>query len=218
MEKPSPADYRRHRSPGRPTARQAEQRNLELLDKALDLFLENGFERTTIAAITAAVGMAKRTVYAHYGNKETLLRTALERAIADWIVPVARLRDAETDDIETSLLAIGHILVANILSPSGIRLMRITNAESNRQPQIGDFTVRMGTGPTVEYLMDLFDRHLPGRFTDPKETKAMAYAFLHLVVGGPANIMAWGVQLTEAEIKLQTTTGVRLFLHGILHN
>ncbi len=45
------------RGPGRPT-----RTNAELLDKALDLFLENGFERTSIDAITAAAGMAKRTV------------------------------------------------------------------------------------------------------------------------------------------------------------
>ena len=38
------------RGPGRPSLT-----NEQLLHKALDLFLENGFERTTIDAITAAV-------------------------------------------------------------------------------------------------------------------------------------------------------------------
>ncbi len=217
MEKPKPADYRRHRSPGRPTRKQAEARNDELLDKALDLFLENGFERTTIEAITAAVGMAKRTVYARYGDKETLFRTALQRAIADWIVPIDRLREAESDDFEASLLAIGRILVANVLNPQGLRLMRITNAESIRQPEIGDYTVRLGTGPTVEYLSELFNRRLPGHFAEEGEVGAIAYAFLHLVVGGPASITAWGVKLTEEDVERQTRYGVRLFLHGIMH-
>ena len=63
---------REARRPGRPTLSDA-----QLLDIALDLFLENGFERTSIDAITAAAGMAKRTVYARYGDKETLFKAAL---------------------------------------------------------------------------------------------------------------------------------------------
>ncbi len=217
MEKPKPADYRRHRSPGRPTRKQAEVRNDELLDTALDMFLENGFERTTIEGITAAVGMAKRTVYARYGDKETLFRTALQRAIDDWIVPIDRLREAETEDFEASLLEIGRILVANILKPQGLRLMRITNAESIRLPDLGDYTVRLGTRPTIEYLSDLFNRRLPGRFSEAGEVEAIAYAFLHLVVGGPASISAWGVKLSAEDVARQTQYGVRLFLHGIMH-
>ena len=45
----------------------------------------------TADAITAAAGMAKRTVYARYGDKETLFKAALARAIEDWMVPVERL-------------------------------------------------------------------------------------------------------------------------------
>ncbi|MDE2597777.1 MAG: TetR/AcrR family transcriptional regulator [Sphingomonadales bacterium] len=213
----APAKSARHRSPGRPTREQAEQRNRELLDKALDLFLENGFERTTIEGITGAVGMAKRTVYARYGDKETLFKAALQRAIDDWIVPLDQLRAAEGDDFEASLLAIGRLLVANILSPAGLRLMRITNAESVRMPEIGEYTVRHGTGPTLDFLVDLLVRRLPGKFATAEDASAIAYAFLHLVVGGPANVMAWGVRLSPEEIERQTQHSVRLFLHGVLH-
>lgn len=47
------------RRPGRPSLS-----NEALLDVALDLFLDQGFERTSIEAICARAGMAKRTVYA----------------------------------------------------------------------------------------------------------------------------------------------------------
>jgi len=218
MEKPKASTYRRHRSPGRPTRSQAEARNRELLDKALDLFLESGFDGTTIEAITAAVGMAKRTVYARYGDKETLFRAALQKAIDDWIVPIDALRKAESDDFEATMHAIGRILVTNILSREGMRLMRITNVVSGQMPGIGEYALRQGTGPTVEFLTELLGRRLPDRFRDAEETGAMAYAFLHLVAGGSASIMAWGVPLSPAEIERQTTIGVRLFLHGILHD
>lgn len=194
------------RRPGRPSLS-----NEELLDKALDLFLEQGFERTSIDAITAAAGMAKRTVYQRYGDKEALFRAALERAIEEWIVPVEALEAAETADFEETLLAVGRILVANIMSPAGIRLLRITNAESGRMPEIGAYTYRQGTARTIDWLAALFARRL-----GPGDWEQAAIAFLYLVVCGPPTMTAWGMQLDAGEIDRHTIFGVRLFLHGLV--
>jgi AcrR family transcriptional regulator len=199
------------RRPGRPTLT-----NEELLDTALDLFLENGFERTSIEAITAAAGMAKRTVYARYGDKTTLFKAALTRAIEEWIVPVERLRAAESDDLEDTLLRIGQILVANVLSPGGQRLLRLTNAVSGRMPEIGAFNVQKGTEPTLAYLADLFQRWLEYDGTELPQADAAAEAFLDLVVGGPANSAARGVALDDADVDRHTRYCVRLFLHGVV--
>lgn len=203
-----PAPNARERRPRRPSLS-----NEEFLDQALDLFLEQGFERTSIEAITASVGMAKRTVYLRYGDKTALFKAALQRAIEEWIVPVERLRAAETRDLEASLLAIGQILVENILSPAGLRLLRLTNAESARMPEIGDYTVHQGTDQTIAYLADLFRRHLGAEFAEADDA---AEAFLALVVGGPANAAAWGVTHDRTTIDRRTRYSIRLFLHGML--
>jgi AcrR family transcriptional regulator len=189
---------------------------MELLDHALDLFLDQGFERTTIDAIAASAGMAKRTLYLRYKDKKALFKAALERAIEAWIVPVERLKAAETDDLEDSLQRIGHALVDNILSPAGLRLMRITNAESGRMPEIGVFTLRQGTERTTAYLADLFRRHIHPNGGKMPNADHAAMAFLYLVVGGPANMTAWGNVLDQAAIDALTTYNIRLFLHGIL--
>jgi len=205
------------RGPGRTTPGETRLRNLELLDKALDLFLEKGFERTTIDGITASVGMAKRTVYLRYGNKTRLFKASLQRAIEAWIVPVDRLRAAETADVEETLLSIGQLLVANIMSPAGLRLMRITNAESGRMPEIGAFSYRQGTGPTLAYLTDLLRRQVRPNGAEVPNPEEAAMAFLYLVVGGPASMSAWGIALDAAAIDRHTRYSVRLFLHGLLH-
>jgi AcrR family transcriptional regulator len=205
------AGRRQVRRPGRPTLSDA-----QLLDIALDLFLENGFERTSIDAITAAAGMAKRTVYARYGDKETLFKAALNRAIEDWLVPVERLRAAEEDDLERTLLKIAQMLLTNILSPAGLRLLRLSNAVSVSMPEIAANNTRMGTEPTLAYLADLFRRRLLPADAPPAEADEAALAFLHLVVGGPASTAAWGVVLEEAAVDRHTRYCVRLFLHGAL--
>jgi TetR/AcrR family transcriptional repressor of mexJK operon len=209
---------RARRGPGRTTPSQTKLRNLELLDKALDLFLENGFERTSIDGVTACVGMAKRTVYLRYGNKTGLFKASLQRAIEEWIVPVDRLRAAESEDLEDTLLSIGQILVANILSPAGLRLMRITNAEAGRMPEIGAFTHKQGTEPTVSYLTDLIRRRVRPQGVEVCNPEEAAMAFLYLVVGGPASMSAWGIVLDERAIDQRTRYCVHLFLHGLLHS
>ncbi|HTV95143.1 MAG TPA: TetR/AcrR family transcriptional regulator [Steroidobacteraceae bacterium] len=196
--------------PGRPTLS-----NEELLDKAVDLFLEKGFERTTIDAITASAGMAKRTVYLRYGDKTALFKAALQRAIEEWIVPVERLRAAESDDVEDTLLRAGQILVENLMSPAGLRLLRLTNAESARMPEIGAYTTRRGTEPTIAYLADLIQRRIPFR-SDIASPEEAAFAFLYLVACGPATMAAWGLVLDKAAIDRHTQYCVRLFLYGLL--
>ncbi|CAN7665131.1 TetR/AcrR family transcriptional regulator [Phenylobacterium sp. LjRoot225] len=199
------------RGPGRPTLS-----NEALLDKALDIFLEKGFEGTSIDAITAAAGVAKRTVYLRYGDKTTLFRAALERAIEEWIVPVETLQAAESDDLEETLLRIGQILVANIMTRAGLRLLRITNAESVRMPEIGAYAYRHGTGRTLVYLADLFRRRVKPGGRELADADEAALAFLNLVVGGPPSMALSGVELDQAEIDRHTRSAVSLFLHGLL--
>lgn len=197
------------RGPGRPTLS-----NEELLDTALDLFLDHGYEGTGIEAIASAAGMAKRTVYARYADKTALFKAALTRAIEDWIVPVDTLRAAEVEDLEETLLRLGRILVANVLRPSGQRLLRLTNAASGQMPEIAAFNVQKGTEPTLAYLADLFFRRLePGGPESPKAEEA-AEAFLDLVVGGPANLASRGIALDDEAVDRHTRYSVRLFLYG----
>ncbi len=60
---------------GRPRAFDPEQ----ALDRALQLFWRKGYEGTSIADLTAAMGINPPSLYAAFGNKEALFRRALDR-------------------------------------------------------------------------------------------------------------------------------------------
>jgi len=197
------------RGPGRPSRAQSEQRNRELLDRALDLFLERGFEGTTIEAIVDSVGMARRTVYARYGDKITLFKAALQRAIDDWVVPEERLRAAETGDFEGTLLAVARLMVASALTPSGMRLTRIAHAEVIRMPEIGAYLADRTERIALAYLADLFRRRLalPG-------AEDAALAFMLLVVDGAFQARVWH-GADDAELARQVAYRTKLFLGGV---
>lgn len=201
------------RGPGRPTREQIELRNQELLERSLDLFLEHGFEATTIETISNTIGMSRRTIYARYGDKTTLFKAALQGAIDEWVVPVAELQAAETDDLEETLLRIARKWSGRLRTPSGTRLLRIANTELFRMPEIGTYMWEQTAQSTISYLVDLFTRRLrPG---DPEMTDAVdaAAAFLILVVQGSVQAIAWQMA-SDDEFDRQIVYRTRLFLEG----
>jgi AcrR family transcriptional regulator len=56
-----------------------ERRRPQLLDAALELFLENGYEGTSMAAVATAAGVTKPVVYACFPSKDELFRALLRR-------------------------------------------------------------------------------------------------------------------------------------------
>ena len=63
---------------GRPREFDAEK----ALDAALQLFWRHGYEGTSLAALTKAMGINMPSLYAAFGNKEQLFRKVLERYLS----------------------------------------------------------------------------------------------------------------------------------------
>ena len=61
------------------------------LDEALKVFWSHGYEGTSMAELTEALGINKPSIYAAFGNKEALFRKALARYTSG---PVAFVKEA----------------------------------------------------------------------------------------------------------------------------
>jgi AcrR family transcriptional regulator len=61
------------------------------LDRALQVFWHKGYEGTTLSDLTGAMGINRPSLYAAFGNKETLFRKALDRYVDG---PAAYVRKA----------------------------------------------------------------------------------------------------------------------------
>jgi TetR/AcrR family transcriptional repressor of mexJK operon len=206
---------RRQPSSGRPTRSQSEQRHNQLLVRALDEFLEHGYELATIDAIRTSISMTKRTVYSLYEDKKMLFRAAVKRAIDEWTMPVDTLRALETDDLEATLTAIARVRVDYSISPIGLKLQRIINAESYRFPDMSRLMYEQGAVPTIRFLSDLLERHAKhGKFVvdDPE---ILAQSFMSLLVGGPTRGIVLGRTIDMQDIEKRIRINIKLFLNGI---
>ena len=199
---------------GRPTRERAEARHAHLLDRALDQFLDRGFEQATIEAIAASVGMTKRTVYARYPDKASLFRAAVRRAMERLAVEPERIRAADSGDLEQTLIHLARLRVDAVMTPAGLKLQRIINTESYRFPDIFTTSYELGPLPVVRFLAELLERETRAGRLAIAEPVLAANVFMSMVVSGPVRIIVSGNYLAPEEIDRRIRFAVRLFLDG----
>ncbi|WP_157791176.1 TetR/AcrR family transcriptional regulator, partial [Bradyrhizobium japonicum] len=74
---------------GRPTKTAAIERDQRLIEVATRLFLDRGFDATSLDAVAEAARVSKPTVYSRYGDKRGLFAAVLRREIARWLAPLS---------------------------------------------------------------------------------------------------------------------------------
>jgi AcrR family transcriptional regulator len=83
--------------PGRPRAFDPE----DVLEKALCVFWQKGYEGTSMPDLTAAMGINRPSIYAAFGNKESLFRKVVELYIGRIKI---RIRQAlDTDNLREGM-------------------------------------------------------------------------------------------------------------------
>ena len=199
---------------GRPTREQAEARHAELLDHALDHFLDKGFEQATIEAIAADVGMTKRTVYARYADKASLFRAAVNRAIERYAIPDDRIRATDVGDLRQTLTNIAMLRIDLVASPQGLKLQRIIQTESYRFPEIFVDSYELGALPTIKFLADLLRRETAAGNLAIAQPMMAANTFMSMVVAGPVRFILAASPLSPEELDRRVAFGVSLFLDG----
>lgn len=78
--------------PTKPRQDRQEKRN-ELVAAARRLFVEDGYDATSMAAIARAAGVAPNTIYWYFGDKDDLLIAVLDAVLADALAEYAGVAD-----------------------------------------------------------------------------------------------------------------------------
>jgi AcrR family transcriptional regulator len=103
-----------------------ERRRPLVLDAAFDLFLERGYEGTSMEAVADAAGVTKPVVYACFSSKEELFEALLRREEARLLDEIQRSLppDSDVDDPEPLLVeGLTAFLRAVAASPDAYRII-----------------------------------------------------------------------------------------------
>lgn len=180
-----------------------ERRHSAILDAAETLFLEQGYDRTSLADIVRRSGGSLATLYDLFGNKQGLLRAIATR----WSDETA-FRPLEPG----ATVATSHVGILKnyayrqsdaMQSPRAIALMRMLVSESVRDRDFAAGIYRDLHLPAIDELVELFtgwDRAGEAEIDDPE---AAAKLFLNIVFGDSMLNALAGVEekwLDRAEI------------------
>lgn len=84
-----------------------EAKRAEILDVATQLFLERGYEATSMQALATAAGITTTTIYWYFADKDALLVAVVDRAVTGGL---ADLYAGPTASLADRLLAVTELL------------------------------------------------------------------------------------------------------------
>ncbi len=134
---PEKAPERRPRGPR--WERRKESRPSELLEAALEIFVERGYAAARLEDVAARAGVSKGTLYLYYANKEELFKAVVRTSIAPLIAQTREVIESSSQDSETLL---GEFLQIWWTRYGGTRLAGITKlvvGESGNFPEMARF-------------------------------------------------------------------------------
>ncbi|MFI0449507.1 TetR/AcrR family transcriptional regulator [Actinomadura sp. 6N118] len=137
-----------------------------ILDAAYTVFAREGYAQAGVDVIAAEAGVAKATVYNHFGDKETLLRASFsavaDDALARNMAAVERL--STQGDLRTMLEEVGYALIRCYCDEQSWALRRLLAAEVAQFPDLLDVVQGRVADKVMESLADRLARlSLAGR-------------------------------------------------------
>jgi len=114
----------------------------QILAGARRVFLRNGFAAASTDAIAAEAKVSKRTLYVYYPSKEELFadvmrKLTIENPQTHALESMEEMSPGTKEELRRDLLDLAQKIVATMMQPDYLALLRTTIAEIHRFPQLG---------------------------------------------------------------------------------
>ena len=138
--------------------RRKEARPLELLDAALDLFVEKGFAATRSEEVAQRAGVSKGTLYLYYPSKEELLKEVIRYHMVNVIAQGIDVVEQFTGPTAELLSLVYQQWWQRIGETRASGIMKLMMSEVRNFPEIAQFYVDEVIKPTHTLLSLLLQR------------------------------------------------------------
>ena len=206
---------------GRPTKSAAIERDQRLIEVATRLFLDRGFDATSLDAVAEAARVSKPTVYARYGDKRGLFTAVLRREISRWLAPLSaaaetQLGSASDISVEQRLVEIGREMLTFTCGPDAVAFSRMMTSQAINFPEIAKLGKEEGWLKAVATTARFFDHLVAQGALNMEDTTIAAEVFLDVVVGHTHRMATFGTTLELKDAEKRMRVAIKLFLAGAL--
>ena len=184
---------------------------------ALDLFVRDGYERTSVDNIAKEAGVSKRTVYSHYADKEQLFLSVTEQTLQSIMEVINDIAERElsgpgeiTDRLARFIRETAHFTMR---LPERAALIRVILTEAPRFPELlALWQGRRRLTPFLERALAESGPDGPLDINDPREAAGHLAA---LTFGQINNRTLFGLlELTDGELDHIVAGGVDVFVRA----
>ena len=158
--------------PDKPLRAGSAPKRAAILAAARELFLADGFDRTSVDAVSARAEVSKRTVYDYYGDKRALLLAVVEaasQALMDAVQVEINENLTEFDDLETALIVFSTRIATSTVGSSDYGVLtRLIMTEAAHLPELLDHWMEDAPEEAVAERMAEFDRRGLLKVPDPR--------------------------------------------------
>jgi AcrR family transcriptional regulator len=123
-------------------ARRKESRPGEILQAALELFVERGFAATRLEDVASRAGVSKGTPYLYFRSKDELFKAVVRSGILPAIAKVETLVEQFAGSSGELLRAVVTLISSNIANTLLSGIPKLIIAESGNFPELGQFYYR----------------------------------------------------------------------------
>ncbi|MFE7841039.1 TetR/AcrR family transcriptional regulator [Streptomyces sp. NPDC057474] len=194
------------------------QKRAAILSAARELFLADGFDRSSVDAVAARAGVSKRTVYDYFGDKQTLLHAVVDAIGQSLITTIRRILDhtltdrTEAADLEDVLVTFSMRIATDMLdSAEYATLRRLVRAQSAHLPDRGENP--MADTPD-EALAERFAAFAEAGLLDVPDARLAADQFIALTFGVALDRLGSANAAEDTRVRPLIVEGVRTFLRA----
>jgi len=126
-------------SPPASRQRRKETRPQELLDAALQLFVEKGFAATRSEEVARRAGVSKGTLYLYYPSKEELFKAVVRQSMSTLIAEGIELADAYEGSSSDLLATLMNIWWQKVGNTPAAGIHKIVLSEVRNFPELAQF-------------------------------------------------------------------------------
>ena len=114
----------------------------QILAGARAVFLRDGFAAASTDAIAAVAQVSKRTLYVYYPSKEELFAgvmrdLTIENPQNRALESIEEMSPGSEEELRRDLLELARKIIASMMQPDYLALLRTTIADTHRFPQLG---------------------------------------------------------------------------------
>jgi AcrR family transcriptional regulator len=188
-----------------------------ILDAAFTVFAQEGYRQASVDTVAATAGVAKHTIYNHFGDKRSLFGAAVaalaDGALARNLAAVEGLRaDREPS---AALTEVGRKLAECYCDEKSFALRRLLHAEYANMPELEDIVRDRATDKVNDALADRLARLTLAGKLQIKDPAVAAEQFGALLTGPLETRSRLGARkLTAAEMNEVTRNAVQTFLRA----